>query len=188
MTPRRCRAAVDSAYDLILDGIFGFSFSGGIRPPFDSVIATLNACQTPIVSIDIPSGWHVENGNESGVGLEPRMLISLTAPKLCAKRFVGSGRIHYVGGRFVPKYAALALLPWRKPRSTSGKVTDTVFWEQVVGGGIRAGATRVPGDGAVRPGADPVLVHFVTLRRLIAVNLSDCTFYPLAVTAEFTVD
>lgn len=111
MPPRQCRASVDSAYDLILDGIFGFSFSGVIRPPFDTVIATLKACQTPIVSIDIPSGWHVEDGNESGVGLEPNMLISLTAPKLCAKRFVGPGRIHFVGGRFVPKYAALAPLP-----------------------------------------------------------------------------
>ncbi|POM57453.1 YjeF family domain containing hypothetical protein, partial [Phytophthora palmivora] len=76
--------AVDTAYDLILDGIFGFSFSGSIRPPFDDVVGTLQKCKTPIVSIDIPSGWHVEKGNKDGVGLDPQMLISLTAPKLCA--------------------------------------------------------------------------------------------------------
>jgi NAD(P)H-hydrate epimerase len=29
------------------------------------------------------------------------MLISLTAPKLCAKKFVG--KHHFLGGRFVPK-------------------------------------------------------------------------------------
>ena len=33
-----------------------------------------------------------------GLGLEPHMLISLTAPKLCARFFAG---VHYVGGRFV---------------------------------------------------------------------------------------
>ncbi|RMX67184.1 hypothetical protein DD238_002397 [Peronospora effusa] len=41
-------------------------------------------------------------GNESGNGLEPQMLISLTAPKVCAKYFTGTGKSHYVGGRFVP--------------------------------------------------------------------------------------
>lgn len=98
------RPAVDATYDLILDGIFGFSFSGSIRPPFDTVIETLRACRTPIISIDIPSGWHVENGNDQGIGLDPKMLISLTAPKLCAKSFTGSDKIHFVGGRFVPRY------------------------------------------------------------------------------------
>jgi hypothetical protein len=42
-------------------------------------------------------------GNEGGVGLEPQMLISLTAPKLCAKYFTGPDKVHFVGGRFVPK-------------------------------------------------------------------------------------
>ncbi|CAH0517168.1 unnamed protein product [Peronospora belbahrii] len=99
-------SSVDASYDLILDGIFGFSFSGRIRPPFDHVVRTLQKCETPIVSIDIPSGWHVEHGNEGGVGLEPQMLISLTAPKVCAKYFTGTGKSHYVGGRFVPKSLA----------------------------------------------------------------------------------
>ncbi|RLN50824.1 hypothetical protein BBJ29_010000 [Phytophthora kernoviae] len=99
-------STVDTAYDLILDGIFGFSFSGSIRPPFDDVVGTLQQCQTPIISIDIPSGWHVEKGNEDGGGLEPQMLVSLTAPKLCVKFFTGPDKVHFVGGRFVPKSLA----------------------------------------------------------------------------------
>lgn len=51
-------------------------------------------------SIDIPSGWHVENGEPEEGGIKPDMLISLTAPKLCAKYF--KGQYHYLGGRFVP--------------------------------------------------------------------------------------
>ena len=41
----------------------------------------------------------MEKGNPDG--LQPDFLISLTAPKLCAKHF--KGRYHYLGGRFVPK-------------------------------------------------------------------------------------
>jgi len=53
-----------------------------------------------IYSIDIPSGWDVEQGKLTDCDLEPTLLISLTAPKLCAKHF--KGKYHYLGGRFVP--------------------------------------------------------------------------------------
>ena len=51
-------------YDLLLDGIFGFSFNpdGGIRPPFDQILQEMASSEVPIVSIDIPSGWNVELG------------------------------------------------------------------------------------------------------------------------------
>lgn len=45
------------------------------------------------------SGWNVEEGDPNG--LQPQLLISLTAPKRCAKLF--KGRFHYLGGRFVPR-------------------------------------------------------------------------------------
>jgi len=90
---------LDSSFDLIVDAIFGFSFTGEIRPPFDAIIKTLKQTKVPIVSIDIPSGWDVEKGNADDKGLNPQLLVSLTAPKLCAKFFSGK---HYLGGRFVP--------------------------------------------------------------------------------------
>lgn len=49
-----------------------------------------------------PSGWNVEDGNPDGI--KPDFLISLTAPKLCAKHF--KGRFHFLGGRFVPESLA----------------------------------------------------------------------------------
>lgn len=45
------------------------------------------------------AGWDVEQGDVNGDGIKPDMLVSLTAPKLAAKKFQGT---HYVGGRFVP--------------------------------------------------------------------------------------
>ncbi|VDN24669.1 unnamed protein product [Gongylonema pulchrum] len=51
------------------------------------------------------SGWDVENGPINGQpAFSPDVLISLTAPKLCAKHF--QGRAHYLGGRFVPEALA----------------------------------------------------------------------------------
>ena len=47
---------IDSCYHVILDAIFGFSFKGNLRAPFDSVIATLKDCKIPKCSIDVPSG------------------------------------------------------------------------------------------------------------------------------------
>ncbi|XP_055750840.1 NAD(P)H-hydrate epimerase [Salvelinus fontinalis] len=89
---------VDKAYNLVIDAIFGFSFKGAVREPFGSILDVLKKTTVPIVSIDIPSGWDVEQGSTDG--LQPDMLISLTAPKKSAKHFCG--RYHYLGGRFVP--------------------------------------------------------------------------------------
>jgi len=95
--------AFETQFDVVVDAIFGFSFKGDIRAPFDTIIRRLTQCKIPVASIDIPSGWDVNEGNVSGHGLNPQMLISLSAPKLCAKKFQG---IHWLGGRFVPPSVA----------------------------------------------------------------------------------
>ncbi|KAI8893621.1 YjeF N-terminal domain-containing protein [Globomyces pollinis-pini] len=92
-------------FDLILDGFFGFSFKKPVREPFLTAlkvtettnIKAIQLSTVPIVSIDIPSGWDVIEGSDED-SIQPAMLISLTLPKLGAKRFKG---IHYLGGRFV---------------------------------------------------------------------------------------
>ncbi|KAM8921200.1 NAD(P)H-hydrate epimerase [Pelodytes ibericus] len=89
---------IDEAYNMVIDAIFGFSFKGAVREPFGSILNTLKQITIPIASVDIPSGWDVEKGNPDGI--QPDMLISLTAPKQSARNF--SGRYHYLGGRFVP--------------------------------------------------------------------------------------
>ena len=45
-------------------------------------------------------GWHVERGDEEKKCIQPELLISLSAPKLCAKQF--TGKYHYLSGRFIP--------------------------------------------------------------------------------------
>uniref|UniRef100_A0AC34FYP3 NAD(P)H-hydrate epimerase n=1 Tax=Panagrolaimus sp. ES5 TaxID=591445 RepID=A0AC34FYP3_9BILA len=96
-------------FSFAVDAMFGFSFKPPIRDPFGNILKALQLQQTklPIFSIDIPSGWHVEDGPpaDSDIpSIQPDTLISLTAPKLCAKHF--QGRAHFLGGRFVPEKLA----------------------------------------------------------------------------------
>ena len=91
------------ANDVVLDAVFGFSFYGEPRAPFDGILRDLERTATPLVSVDTPSGWHVEDGPTGPVKLAPDVLVSLTAPKKCASHFAGR---HYVGGRFVPPRVA----------------------------------------------------------------------------------
>lgn len=72
-------------FDLIVDAIFGYSFSGEIRAPFGTILQvwnignlanlfqTLSTTTVPIASIDIPSGWNVETG-PSAEGIHPDFL------------------------------------------------------------------------------------------------------------------
>lgn len=49
-----------NTYDLIIDAIFGFSYRPPLRGVYKTVIESLKEVENKIVSIDIPSGWHVE--------------------------------------------------------------------------------------------------------------------------------
>ncbi|XP_060590401.1 NAD(P)H-hydrate epimerase-like [Ruditapes philippinarum] len=90
---------ITDSYNFVVDALFGFNFNGPVRPEFESVIETLKKIESPICSIDVPSGWDIETGDENG--LKPDFLISLAAPKSCTKLF--KGKRHYLGGRFIPK-------------------------------------------------------------------------------------
>lgn len=91
---------INANFDIVVDALFGFSFQPPVRPEFASVLDTLQQISVSLCSIDIPSGWNVETGPPEGGSLKPELLISLTAPKNCAKYF--KGKYHYLGGRFVP--------------------------------------------------------------------------------------
>ncbi len=89
-----------SASDVILDAIFGFSFKPPVRAPFDEALPLLSQSRLPIVSVDVPSGWNVDEGRVDVRALEPDVLVSLTAPKEGVRAYEGR---HFLGGRFVPK-------------------------------------------------------------------------------------
>uniref|UniRef100_A0A5K3F1I5 NAD(P)H-hydrate epimerase n=1 Tax=Mesocestoides corti TaxID=53468 RepID=A0A5K3F1I5_MESCO len=95
---------LESSYDLIVDALFGFGFRPPLKPDFAEVVQCIADLQVPLACIDVPSGWEVGEKTETKDILQPDCLISLTAPKLCARRF--NGRFHFLGGRFVPPILA----------------------------------------------------------------------------------
>jgi NAD(P)H-hydrate epimerase len=92
-----------SSCDVIIDAIFGFSFSGDVREPFVETLRCVHSASVPVISVDVPSGWNVDAACHIW---SPQMLVSLTAPKLCAREFKGR---HWLGGRFVPPLMAARL-------------------------------------------------------------------------------
>jgi NAD(P)H-hydrate epimerase len=93
---------------LLIDSLFGFSFKGPSREPYSSIINQFRELQSlrPILSIDIPSGWDVNEGDIYSSGFLPSSTISLSTPKLCMRMYPGD---HYVGGRFIPPSLAQEL-------------------------------------------------------------------------------
>ena len=79
----------------------GFSFSGEVGDPFRSVVSALETTKIPVLAVDAPSSWNIEDGPpKSGPGAKynPEALISLTAAKPLVKYFEGR---HFIGGRYI---------------------------------------------------------------------------------------
>ena len=51
---------INRTFVVVVDALFGFSFKGAPRPPFDTVLATLGQITRPLVSVDIPSGMSLD--------------------------------------------------------------------------------------------------------------------------------
>jgi NAD(P)H-hydrate epimerase len=107
-----------ATFDAIVDAIFGFSFKGAPREPFATALSQMMEAQqeqgVPVVSVDVPSGWNVDEGDVAETGFTPNVLISLTTPKESARGFAGR---HFVGGRFLPpklaqKYKIQVRITW----------------------------------------------------------------------------
>ncbi|XP_047516282.1 NAD(P)H-hydrate epimerase isoform X2 [Pieris napi] len=89
-------------YKLVVDALFGFSFKPPVRDALKPALDALIYSGLPVCSVDIPSGWDVETGPDSDSALKPTLIISLSAPKKCAKpEFIKNAR-HFLGGRFLP--------------------------------------------------------------------------------------
>jgi len=89
-------------YSAIVDSIFGFSFHGEPREPFATALKQMMEAQkagVPVISVDVPSGWNVDEGDVTNTGFVPEVLVSLTTPKESSRGFPGR---HFVGGRFLP--------------------------------------------------------------------------------------
>lgn len=92
-------------YDLIIDGIFGFSLSGNPRPPADKIIEQIICSQIPVLSIDVPSGLDCETGKVMTPCIKATYTVTLGMPKIGLdrhKEYVGK---LYLGNVGIPQRA-----------------------------------------------------------------------------------
>ena len=56
----------EQRFDLIVDGLFGIGLTRGIDEPYATLVALANASGTPILALDIASGFHADTGFATG--------------------------------------------------------------------------------------------------------------------------
>ncbi|KAG7256657.1 hypothetical protein CRUP_015117 [Coryphaenoides rupestris] len=89
---------INDAYHLVIDAILGLEAEpAAVKEPYAGILVTLKQVKIPIASVDVPSGWDVDEASKEGIN--PDVLISLTVPKKCATSFSGK---HFLAGRFLP--------------------------------------------------------------------------------------
>lgn len=87
-------------WDLLVDAVLGLGYDGDdVRDSAWVPYECLLRSHLPIVSVDVPSGWNVDDGPRAidlrtDDFVKPRLLVSLGKPKTCARRFAGA--LHYV--------------------------------------------------------------------------------------------
>ena len=69
-------------YDLVIDGLFGIGLSRPLRAPYADWIATVNdARNTPVLSLDVPSGLDADTGRVMGCAVRATRTITFIADK-----------------------------------------------------------------------------------------------------------
>ena len=95
--PARVKAFTADA-DMIVDGLFGTGLSGTLRDDYIRLIEAINACDCPILAVDIPSGLDCDNGRPLGAAVRATCTVTFVAVK---KGFVSQCAASYTGEIFV---------------------------------------------------------------------------------------
>jgi ADP-dependent NAD(P)H-hydrate dehydratase / NAD(P)H-hydrate epimerase len=78
--------------DVVIDAIFGTGFRGTAEGEAAEAIATINACASPVLAVDIPSGVSGETGEVEGSAVQAQQTIAMAAEKVGTA--VGAGAVH----------------------------------------------------------------------------------------------
>lgn len=67
--------------DLIIDGMFGTGFAGGLRQAARIIIEQVNSSVTPVLAVDIPSGLCGDTGTVNDLGIKATRTVTFQVPK-----------------------------------------------------------------------------------------------------------
>jgi len=84
--------------EVIVDGLFGTGLSGQLSDQHRRLIESINACDSPILAVDIPSGLDCDTGEPLGAAIRAAWTVTFVAVK---KGFVCANAAQYTGEIFV---------------------------------------------------------------------------------------
>lgn len=95
-----------SSFNLILDGMIGYQLLGKLRPNVARLCTYINESKLPVVSNDIPSGFHPDQGhiNADCVHATYTLSIALPKPALLDNSWKGVYGHLYLGNIGVPPH------------------------------------------------------------------------------------
>lgn len=138
---KTCNDMDFSAYDMILDGIFGIGLSRQVEGAYRTLIEKINASGAKVLAVDIPSGIHAGTGECLGTAVKADCTVTFGEYKIGHFLYPGAaycGELVLADAGFVPelcrrvleagayrcityeKSDAPGLLPPRVPRSHKG--------------------------------------------------------------------
>jgi NAD(P)H-hydrate epimerase len=157
--------------DLIIDGLLGTGLTSAPRPPYDTLIAAINAFGAPVLSLDIPSGLDAQTGTVPGNAVYAAVTMAFIAlkPGLLtgkARDYVGKlycdalGLHRWLSGHpaVLQRLDATQLGDWLHPRRPCSHKGDHGNLLVVGGDTGFAGAIRMAAEAALRAGAGMVRV------------------------------
>jgi len=88
--------------DWVVDALFGTGLAGAVRPPFDQVIAGINAGAAKVLAVDIPSGLDCDTGEPLGATVRAQHTVTFVGPKKgfanpAAREWVGTVHVVDIG-------------------------------------------------------------------------------------------
>lgn len=180
-------------YDIVIDGIFGTGFKGGIRKEYEKVISLINESKNVVVSVDVPSGTDATTGRivNNAVKADATVTFGYVKTGLMqypARMYAGEITVSDIGiypwcmNRLNPPMyftpEDLGKIPDRKPDANKGTYGRLLI---IAGSRDMSGAAYMSALAAFRTGAG--LVEIITHeknRELISRML------PEAITAGYT--
>jgi NAD(P)H-hydrate epimerase len=83
---------------LIVDGLFGTGLKGEVSEPYQRLIEEINAQNTGVLAIDIPSGLDCDTGVPLGAAIKADWTVTFVALK---KGFLAKEAVNYTGEIFI---------------------------------------------------------------------------------------
>jgi NAD(P)H-hydrate epimerase len=83
---------------VIVDSLFGTGLRGQLSDQYRRLIESINACNSPVLAVDIPSGLDCDTGEPLGAAIRAAWTVTFVAVK---KGFLSAIATQYTGEIFV---------------------------------------------------------------------------------------